>query len=187
MKDTATEDPAASLKGWESAEKWYESGNYLKEKFERSKQYLLFTRMEQSPNPNSRIMLGEERDALGMQRVVLDWQLTPLEKKSYRKLIETIGIAFGATGIGRVRLHEWLHDTTDVSWPEHLNGGWHHMGTTRMNSNSKKGVVNENCSVDGISNLYIAGSSCFPTAGSANPTFTIVAMTLRLADHLKSQ
>ena len=187
IADTAAEDPAASLKGWESAEKWYESGNYLKENFERSKQYMLFTRMEQSPNPASRVMLGEERDPLGMQRVVLDWQLTPLEKKSYRKLIETVGVAFGATGLGRVRLHEWLHDHTDASWPEHLAGGWHHMGTTRMSSNSKEGVVNENCRVHGINNLYIAGSSCFPTAGSANPTFTIVAMTLRLADHLKSQ
>lgn len=185
--DTTASDPAASLKGWENAEKYYESGKYLKEKFLRAKQYMLFTRMEQSPNPASRIMLGDDKDALGMQRVVLNWQLTPLEKKSYRKLIETVGIAFGATGSGRVRLHEWLHDESDVSWPEHLAGGWHHMGTTRMNSSSGEGVVNENCRVHGINNLYIAGSSCFPTAGSANPTFTIVAMTLRLADHLKSQ
>ena len=181
------EDPAASLKGWEEAEKYYESGKYLKEKFNRTRQFMFFARMEQAPNPSSRIILDTEKDPLGMPRVVLDWKLTSLEKKSYRKLIETIGVACGITGTGRVRLHEWLHDATDVSWPEHLNGGWHHMGTTRMNSNSKEGVVNENCSVHGISNLYIAGSSCFPTAGSANPTFTIVAMTLRLADHLKSQ
>jgi choline dehydrogenase-like flavoprotein len=182
--DTSS-DPAASLKGWEEAEKYFESGKYLKEKFNRTKQYTFFTRMEQSPNPSSRVTLDTVMDALGMPRVVLDWKLTALEKRSYRKLIETIGVACGVTGTGRVRLHEWLQDESDISWPENLAGGWHHMGTTRMHLNSKDGVVNENCKVHGIDNLYIAGSSCFPTAGSANPTYTIVAMTLRLADHLK--
>jgi choline dehydrogenase-like flavoprotein len=181
----SSEDPAASLKGWEDAEKYYESGKYLKEKFNRTKQFMLFTRMEQSPNPSSRVTLDTERDALGMPRVVLDWKLTALEKRSYRKLIEKIGAACGMTGVGRVHLHEWLHDENDLNWPEHLAGGWHHMGTTRMHANSREGVVDENCKVHGLGNLYIAGSSCFPTAGSANPTYTIVAMTLRLADHLK--
>ena len=185
-KENST-DPATSLKGWESAEKYYESGKYLKEKFSRTKQYLLFARMEQSPNPSSRIMLDNERDSLGVPRVILDWRLSALEKISYRKMIETIGIACGTSGTGRIRLHEWLHDEKDISWPENVTGGWHHMGTTRMHVNSSKGVVNENCKVHGMHNLYISGSSCFPTAGSSNPTFTIVAMTLRLADHLKSQ
>lgn len=183
--DTAA-DPAASLKGWEDAEKYYESGKYAKEKFSKNRQYMLFARMEQSPNPLSRITLGTEKDALGMQRVEVDWNLTALEKKSYRSMIETIGVACGITGTGRVRLHEWLHDEKDISWPETLAGGWHHMGTTRMSENDKEGVVDKNCRVHGIDNLYIAGSSCFPTAGSANPTFTIVAMTLRLADYLKA-
>jgi choline dehydrogenase-like flavoprotein len=187
VEDTGTtpEDPASSLKGWEKAEKYYESGKYLKEKFARTKQFMFFTRMEQSPNPLSRITLDAEKDALAMPRVIMDWQLSAIEKKSYRKLIETIGVACGVAGTGRVRLHEWLHEENDVSWPGHLAGGWHHMGTTRMHLNSKEGVVNENCKVHGVDNLYIAGSSCFPTAGSANPTYTIVAMTLRLADHLK--
>jgi choline dehydrogenase-like flavoprotein len=141
--------------------------------------------MEQSPNPLSRITLDSDIDALGMRRAVLDWRLTSLEKTSYRKFIETIGIACGAAGVGRVRLHEWLWDEKDQSWPEHLSGGWHHMGTTRMHASSRVGVVDENCKLHTMHNLYIAGSSCFPTAGSANPTYTIVAMTLRLADHLK--
>lgn len=184
--DTAA-DPAASLKGWESAEKYFESGKYAREKFSKAKQFMLFARMEQSPNPLSRITLGSEKDALGMQRVEVDWNLTALEKKSYRSMIETIGVACGITGTGRVRLHEWLHDENDSSWPETLSGGWHHMGTTRMSENKSEGVVDKNCKVHGIDNLFIAGSSCFPTAGSANPTFTIVAMTLRLADFLKAK
>jgi choline dehydrogenase-like flavoprotein len=179
------EDPAASLKGWEEAEKYFHSGKYLKEKFSRVRQYMLFTRMEQSPNQSSRVMLNNDRDALGVQRVSLNWQLTELEKRSYRKFIETIGVACGLTGTGRVRLHEWLHDEADASWPSHLAGGWHHMGTTRMSENASSGVVDKNCKVHGVENLFIAGSSCFPTAGSANPTYTIVALTLKLADHLK--
>ena len=186
QKTDTTADPATNLKGWENAEKYYESGKYLKETFSKEKRYLLFTRMEQAPNPSSRITLDTDVDALGMRRAVLDWKMTGQEKTSYRKLVETIGKAFGATGRGRVRLHEWLWDVKDLSWPDNLAGGWHHMGTTRMHESSREGVVNENCKVHGLRNLYIAGSSCFPTAGSANPTFTIVAMTLRLADHLKS-
>jgi choline dehydrogenase-like flavoprotein len=62
---------------------------------------------------------------------------------------------------------------------------WHHMGTTRMHDDPRRGVVDRHCAVHGLSNLYIAGSSVFPTVGRANPTLTIVALAIRLADHLK--
>jgi choline dehydrogenase-like flavoprotein len=65
-----------------------------------------------------------------------------------------------------------------------IGSSWHHMGTTRMHSDPKRGVVDGNCRVHGVSNLYIAGSSVFPTSGHANPTLTIVALALRLGDHL---
>jgi choline dehydrogenase-like flavoprotein len=68
-----------------------------------------------------------------------------------------------------------------------VNGGWHHMGTTRMSDDPKRGVVDRHCRVHGMENLYVAGSSVFPTSGSANPTLTLVALTLRLADHLKER
>jgi choline dehydrogenase-like flavoprotein len=66
-----------------------------------------------------------------------------------------------------------------------LIGPCHHIGTTRMHGDPKLGVVNADCQVHGISNLYIAGSSVFPTSGTAAPTLTIVALALRLADHIK--
>jgi choline dehydrogenase-like flavoprotein len=69
--------------------------------------------------------------------------------------------------------------------PPDLHGGWHHMGTTRMHNNPKEGVVDSNSSVHGVENLYIAGSSVFPTGGYANPVLTITALTIRLADHIK--
>jgi choline dehydrogenase-like flavoprotein len=149
--------------------------------------FQLFTRIEQSPNPDSRITLDTERDALGMQRASLHWSLTPFEKRSIRKIYEIIGQQVGVAGEGRVKLMEYLQDAKDESWPAITGGGWHHMGTTRMSNDPTTGVVDSNCKVHGISNLYMAGSSCFVTAGAPNPTLTLVALTLRLSDHLKAQ
>jgi choline dehydrogenase-like flavoprotein len=148
--------------------------------------FKLFTRMEQTPNPDSRVTLDGERDALGMRRAVLNWKLTGLDKISMRKFHEKIGQEAGRSGIGRIKLMDWLQVENENEWPEILGGGWHHIGTTRMADNPAKGVVDKNCKVHGINNLFMAGSSCFSTSGSANPTLNIVALTLRLFDHIKS-
>ncbi len=147
--------------------------------------YQLFTRIEQAPNPNSRVTLDTDRDALGVPRAMLHWELTPLEKRSVRTIYELIGQQLGVLSKGRIRLMEYLRDEHDNSWPEFTGGGWHHMGTTRMSNDPKQGVVDANCKVHGISNLFIAGSSCYTTAGASNPTLTVVALTLKLSDHLK--
>lgn len=147
--------------------------------------YQLFTRVEQAPNPNSRISLESETDALGMRRATLHWELTPLEKRSIRTIYEIIGRQIGIAGKGRVRLMEYLRDEHDDSWPEFTGGGWHHMGTTRMGTDLKTSVVDANCKVHGISNLFTAGASNYVTAAAPNPTLTLVALTLRLSDHLK--
>ncbi|HTD98327.1 MAG TPA: GMC family oxidoreductase [Mucilaginibacter sp.] len=149
------------------------------------KAYQLFTRLEQAPNPSSRITLDTDTDALGMRRAMLHWELTPLEKRSIRAIYEIIGQQVGIASKGRVRLLEYLQDENDNSWPEFTGGGWHHMGTTRMGTDPKQSVVNSNCKVHGISNLFMAGSSCYVTAAAPNPTLTLVALTLRLSDHLK--
>jgi choline dehydrogenase-like flavoprotein len=150
-----------------------------------SRTYELFSRMEQAPNPDSRVTLDQEKDALGMPRANLHWQMTGLEKRSIRKLYELIGQQVGAAGIGRVRLMEYLQDENDNSWPSFTGGGWHHMGTTRMSEEPKSGVVDPDCKVHGIANLFVAGSACFVTAAAPNPTLTLVALSLRLSDHLK--
>lgn len=147
--------------------------------------YQLFTRIEQAPNPDSRITLDTEVDALGMPRAVLHWVLTPLEKRSIREIYKLIGTELGIIDKGRVRLMEYLRDENDNSWPEFTGGGWHHMGTTRMSDSPKQGVVDANCKVHGINNLFVAGAACYATAGAPNPTLTLVALTIRLADHLK--
>lgn len=151
------------------------------------KAYQLFTRMEQSPNPNSRVTLDTEKDALGMPRAQLNWELTPLEKHSLRMINTVIGQEVGRASMGRVKLYDYLQDESDESWPSFTGGGWHHMGTTRMSDDPKQGVVDANCKVHGISNLHIAGASCYVTAGAVNPTLTLIALTLRLSDHLKKE
>jgi choline dehydrogenase-like flavoprotein len=149
--------------------------------------FQLFTRIEQAPNPNSRVTLDTEHDALGVPRAMLHWELTPLEKRSIRTIYELIGQQLGITSKGRVRLMEYLQNEHDNSWPGFTGGGWHHMGTTRMSDDPKQGVVDANCKVHGINNLFVAGSACYPTSGAPNPTLTLVALTLRLSDHLKKK
>ncbi len=149
----------------------------------------LIGRAEQAPNPDSRIMLSSERDALGMRKSVLDWRLLPVDTHSLRVLADTFDGELRRINLGSVEKSNWL-ETDTVDWPidptigRHPIGGYHHMGTTRMADDARQGVVDAQCCVHGIDNLYIAGSSVFPTSGWANPTLTIVAMTLRLADHL---
>ncbi len=138
--------------------------------------------VEQMPNPDSRVRLGQETDNLGRRRIELDWRMTTHEKKTLRRGQEILSEELGVSGIGRVKIE--LSDD-DESWPPDLQWGWHHMGTTRMAGDAKQGVVNTDSKVFGISNLFIAGSSVFTTSGTAAPTLTIVALALRLADRLK--
>ena len=145
----------------------------------------LYTRMEQAPNPNSRITLDVEKDGLGVPKAILHWDLTALDRNSIRKLYEIIGKQVGMNGVGRVRFEEFLAEEYSEEIPDKMGGGWHHMGTTRMSADPKDGVVNSDCRVHGLKNLYVAGSACFPTAGAPNPTLTLVALSLRLSDHLK--
>jgi choline dehydrogenase-like flavoprotein len=144
----------------------------------------LTARMEAAPNPDSRVTLVRERDALGMRRVKLDWRLSEIDKRSAVRAVEIVGAELGRAGLGRLRVDV---SERESGWPDDIAGGWHHMGTTRMSDDPRRGVVDRNCRVYGLSNLFVAGSSVFPTAGSGTPTLTLVALALRLADHLKSR
>jgi choline dehydrogenase-like flavoprotein len=146
----------------------------------------LLTRQEQAPNPASRVTLSRQRDALGMPRARLDWRLTELDRRSFRGFYEALGRELGRAGIARLQMREWVLQRADAPWPPSLGGGWHHMGTTRMHPDPRQGVVDAHCRVHGVGNLYIAGAAVYPTAGCANPTLTLIALTIRLADHLKT-
>ncbi len=139
---------------------------------------------EQSPNPDSRVSLYSELDALGQKKARLDWRLNGQDQRNIIRLHEILSEELGRAGLGRLRL-DFDEDSND--WLSMLRGSFHHMGTTRMHKDPKQGVVDADCRVHGISNLYVAGSSVFTTSGQANPTLTIVALSLRLADHLKEE
>jgi len=139
---------------------------------------------EQAPNPDSRIGLSSTTDAFGLRNVTINWQLTAQDKQGMAAGHRLLGAEVGRAGFGRFR-----SSVTDdnVTWPKGMFGDQHNIGTTRMHRDPRSGVVNENCRVHGVANLYVAGSSVFPTEGTANPTLTIVALALRLADHIKER
>ncbi|MDD3799940.1 MAG: GMC family oxidoreductase [Novosphingobium sp.] len=149
----------------------------------------MIVRGEQAPNPDSRILLSAERDALGNRRADLDWQLCELDKHSARVMADTFGAELQRLGKGRTVQSEWLAEP-GAQWPvdptvgNHPIAGYHHVGGTRMSTDPAQGVVDADCRVHGYANLHVAGSSVFSTAGWANPTFTLVALALRLGDRL---
>ena len=144
--------------------------------------FLMYNRCEVVPNPESVVTLGDDVDRLGMPRVRLNWRLTEQDYMSIKKTHDLIGQYLGRSGMGRVKID--LASSFE-GWPDVLQGGYHHMGTTRMGENDASGVVDTNCQVFGTQNLYVAGSSVFPTYGKTNPTLNLLALTLRLSDHLK--
>jgi choline dehydrogenase-like flavoprotein len=139
---------------------------------------------EQVPNPDSRVLLSRDRDRLGSRRADLEWRVSPVDKASAVRAHAILDRALRASRTGRVVDSRLDHGP---DWPADLRGARHHMGTTRMHADPKRGVVDADGRVHGVANLYVAGSSVFPTSGTANPTFTIVALALRLADHLKTE
>ena len=143
---------------------------------------------EQVPNPDSRVLLSEEVDRFGLRRGALDWQITALDRRTISEMLIALGSYLARYELGNIKLVDWLLDETQpvpgVGEDDWLGGGWHHMGTTRMAASAEQGVVDRDCRVFGLDNLYIAGSSVFPTGGHANPTLTIVQLALRLSDHL---
>jgi choline dehydrogenase-like flavoprotein len=144
---------------------------------ERGVLVLLF---EQRPNPDSRVQLVRERDALGMPRVRLDWRLTSADREGMDRSVDFLARELTLAGLGRMQT---LVDGVRPAERD-LEVGFHHMGTARMHDDPRRGVVDRDCRVHGIANLFVAGSAVFTTASWAHPTLTVVALALRLADHL---
>ena len=137
-------------------------------------------RAEQAPDPESRVTLGSDRDELGMPRVDLHWQVGDADRESLARGMRWLARELGALGAGR--LHVPVDDRGRLVG--RIFPGGHHMGTTRMGASEAEGVVDRDAKVFGVENLYVAGSSVFVTVGRANPTLTLVALAVRLGDHL---
>jgi choline dehydrogenase-like flavoprotein len=159
-----------------------EIGRKIGDRLLRHNSVCVLAENEQVPNPDSRITLSDECDALGMQKARIDWRLLNIDKRTMRRGVELLDEKIRRRGAGKLTFHPWLLDDDVSTFP---GEEWaHHLGATRMADDPTQGVVDVNCRVHGVENLFVVGASVFPTAGIAPPTLTIMALAVRLADHL---
>ena len=139
-------------------------------------------RLEQTPNPNSRVVISDRRDSLGSLSADLDWELSEPDYRGLALGQEEIAKELTKLGYGTFE----LETITPELVRERALGHFHHIGTARMSATPEGGVVDRDCKVHGVDNLYICGSSVFPTAGYSGPTMMIIGLSMRLADHLSN-
>jgi choline dehydrogenase-like flavoprotein len=142
--------------------------------------------VEAAPDPDSRVTLADSRDQLNMPRVRVDWRLGDSVKRTFDRMFALLRDELETNNIARVDLDP---EIGNGDWPDTFEreGNWHHMGTTRMHDSPRQGVVDRNCLVHGMKNLYVTGSSVFPTFSADFPTITLTALALRLSQHIASQ
>jgi choline dehydrogenase-like flavoprotein len=144
-----------------------------------AKAYSLGCGLELLPDPERRLTLTGEKDGLGLPRLKLNMRVKEAELSHYHATLKELGRQLLAARTGMLKI------TGQESWSQNMDWGNHHLGTTRMHDDARQGVVDADARVHGVGNLYVAGSSVFPTYGASNPTMNLIALTLRLADHLK--
>jgi len=138
---------------------------------------------EQLPQPESRVTLNDQKDFMGMPRLKLDWRIPALTRETIVRSAHTFREEFARSGLGTLHLEAWLDDSTDKS---HLKDVFHQAGGLIMGRSAQEGVVDSNCKVFGVDNLYVASSAVFPTSSFANTTLTIMALSVRLSDRIAS-
>jgi choline dehydrogenase-like flavoprotein len=145
--------------------------------------YSLDFHAEQQPNVDSRVTLDSSNDALGMPRLQIDWRYTPGDVDTVKRAIALLAQAIRDSGVGEF---DYQPESVEAEMTRYGAYGGHHIGTARMGSDARSSVVDSNCRVHGVDNLFIAGSAVFPTSSQANPTLSVVALALRLVDHLQT-
>lgn len=138
--------------------------------------YRVLLDLEQAPHRENRVVLADQRDALGVPRVVVHWRWGAEDEANRQRVLAAVVREFSGSGAGQMAVVPGLPVDPDVH---------HHAGTTRMHDDDRLGVVNSDLRMHGLDNLFVIGASVFPTAGVANPTLTIIALALRLADYLR--
>lgn len=165
---------------------WYDFfvGGWSKQEALRNETFHAFEvvhQTEQLPNPNNRAKLSDEFDLLGRRRVLMETEWRQADMEGIMRAQDVLAQEIARAKLGRFRI--FRHNNRPIMAQA---GTAHHMGTTRMHVNPRQGVVDPNCKVHTVSNLFISGSAVFPTGSFANPTLTIVALSIRLADHVKA-
>lgn len=139
--------------------------------------------IEQAPDPSNRIMLADRIDKFGRREIELCWKWSDGDLASLAATQSLFGTAIEGAGLGRFIPETWSGQP-DVTTPD---GAFHPMGGTRMSTDPKRGVVDPDGRVHGTPNVFVVGSSVFPTGGYANPALTIVALALRATDRLRRE
>lgn len=139
---------------------------------------------EQYPNRESRVLLDNAVDGFGMPRIKIDWRYLPQDVRTVSRALEMLARDFATSGVGHLDYDPEQVETEMVRYGAY---GGHHIGTARMGSDPRSSVVDVNCRLHSIYNLYVAGSAVFPTSSQANPTLTIVALAVRLAALLRNE
>jgi choline dehydrogenase-like flavoprotein len=151
--------------------------------FTQPRYFELEHRLEQAPNADSRVIVSDRKDALGSQIADLDWRINEHDVRSFQLGQDKMVNELSALDLGRVQIETITSDIVK----SRVAGHYHQIGTTRMSTEPGDGVVNSDCRVHGIGNLYIGGSSVFPTAGYSGPTMMIIGFAHRIADHIQRQ
>lgn len=147
----------------------------------RTNRFSLEIHGEQAPRADSRVTLGGQVDALGLPQLRIDWRYSPQDIDSVRRTLDLIASELERTGAGRL---DYEHERLEEDLLRFGAYGGHHIGTARMGTDPRTSVVDADCRVHSVQNLYVAGSATFPTSSQANPTLTLVALSLRLGKHL---
>jgi choline dehydrogenase-like flavoprotein len=145
--------------------------------------YSLDFHAEQEPAADSRVSLGQDRDELGMPRLLVDWRYTQADVATVRESVRLFAQDIARSGIG---VFEYDPASIELEMSRYGAYGGHHLGTARMGSEPRTSVVDADCRIHGLRNLYVAGGAVFPTSSQANPTLTIVALAVRLAGQLRA-
>ncbi len=136
--------------------------------------------LETRPDPDSRVTLTRERDAAGLRRAKLDWKLSAADLDGFETVLDALARGLMRSGAGALIVDPRMRER----WSQDILWGHHHCGTTRMGADPKSSVCDADARIHGMANLWIAGSSLFPSPGAANPTLNLIALALRLADRL---
>ncbi|MES2978492.1 MAG: GMC family oxidoreductase [Pseudomonadota bacterium] len=136
---------------------------------------------EQVPQSASRVTLTDKQDSMGMPQLRVDWRYCAEDVDSVRRTLDVLAEEFAASGTAQLT---YQRETLEEDLMRFGAYGGHHIGTARMGSDPRSSVVDAQCRVHSVNNLYVAGSAVFPTSSQANPTLTLIALALRLGEHL---
>ena len=168
----------------------------LKNYISKKKKFYIIARIEQVPNKDSRVYLSKIKNKYGNYFPVLDWRMTKQDLKTLSINFNEVKLNLEKNNIADVYPSDFIKaiqdekidnekDERTKDLQNKVYGTGHHMGTTRMGNDKSISVVDRNLKIHEIDNLYCASSSVFATSGYINPTLTIVALSLRLADYLE--